>query len=165
MNRKGLTFDVFDMLFIVAAIALLVAVLGSSFLASVFTKRADRAAEEKRVFESYATMYEKTLTATVQRLLIDGTGPLSDLDRGKFLENIANGTGSPAMKYQESLAAFAVLDWPEAKAAHKLVDKMHGFIGLMETAEGSYVKFAQQMFNETNEELKALFPEKPEKKE
>ncbi|MDO8582787.1 MAG: hypothetical protein Q7R63_02225 [bacterium] len=115
--------------------------------------------EREKISARHRDTYEKVLSDTVNWLLNDPQGPLKPFDRGQFLGGIRNGVGSTRMKHEGALAAFAELDWPNAKAAEKLCDKMAGFIGLMEMAdEGPYRTFAQTEFDEANEALGKLVP-------
>ncbi len=160
-NRKG--FTMLECGVIVVIIGILIVIL---------IPAVDKAREEnikikqKRISGSYQDSYEKALVAVTNRLLNDPKGPLSERDRGKFLGGIANGSGSNLMKHEGVLAAFAMLDWPDAKSAYKLCDTMQMYVGLMETAEeGRHRAFAQKMFTEAQKELNALAPEEPKKTE
>lgn len=153
MNKKGFSSGFMEGLAIsLLLFAIIVIIIASVQLTQQFSQKAIR----EKISGSRQKIYDKTLHNTTNWLLNDLKGPLSERDRGKFLENIANGPDLVNTKYEKLLIVFATFDWPEAKSAKKLCDSMRGFIGLMETAEGSYINFAQEMFDESNEALEAL---------
>lgn len=153
MNRKG--FSTLDSVVCLAVIGVLIMILLPAIQA---TRNALIQEERQKIRKAYQDRYEEALRNAVNWLLNDPQGPLSERDRGQFLGSIKSGIGTTRIKHEGAIAAFAALDWPHAKTSKKLCDRMAGFIGLMETAEGPYKTFAQEEFDETHATLQELIP-------
>lgn len=161
-NRKG--FSTGQLLAATSITLLLVGITIQAEKSGSREREALISAERQKISSPYQDRYEKVLSDGVNWLLNDPQGPLSERDRGQFLGSIKNGAGTTRIKHEGALAAFSELDWPHAKTAKKLCDRMGAFIGLMETAEGPYRIFAQNEFDEAHTALEKLVPKYERKK-